>query len=115
MLLASFNLVMLLPFAIFGAIAAAVWVALEFMATRDTKAEKRLDEFRDPNLRKRKEELASAGAVTRVLEAATPALAKPLQPKTEKEAGQLKQRLSEAGLRHDSAANIFLGLKIVGL
>ena len=105
----------LLPIAVFGAIAAVAWLALEWMSGRDSKAEKRLDEFRDPNLRKRKEEMASAGTMTRVLEAATPTLAKPLQPKTEKEASQLKQRLSEAGFRSEGAATVCLGLKIVGL
>ena len=52
---------------------------------------------------------------SRALEAATPTLAAPLKPKTEKEAGQLKQDLSEAGFRHETAPQMFLGIQFAGL
>jgi tight adherence protein C len=90
-------------------------VILEAWANGANRTEKRLDEMRDPNLRRRKEETQGGNAMTRVLEAATPALAKPLQPKNEKEASALKQRLCEAGFRSEKASTVFLGLKVCGL
>ena len=46
---------------------------------------------------------------------ATPALAKPLKPKNEKDAGKLKLRMQHAGFRSEGAPSVFLGLKLVGL
>jgi tight adherence protein C len=108
-----------LPFAFFGAFAALAWVALEWMSARKPRAEQRLAELSDPNFRRRKGEDRSrskrSDAMTKVLEKATPAFAKPLAPKTEKEAGKLKQKLAHAGFRNESTQSIFLGLKLVGL
>src|SRR5206468_3171834 len=52
-------------------------------------------------------------AVTRMLEASAPALAKPLQPKTEKDIGKLKLKLSHAGFRSQAAPQMFLGIKVI--
>ena len=46
-----------------------------------------------------------------MLSKASPTLSAPLQPKSEKEVGQLRKRLGEAGFRGDSAPGIFLSLK----
>ena len=112
------NFVYVLPFAVFGAFAAGAWWLLEVLGSSKPRAEQRLDEFRDPRIRKRNEaERAGRAADTmaKVLEKATPALAKPLQPKNEKEVGRLKLKLSHAGFRAESAPSIFLGLKFFGL
>ena len=73
-----------LPFAFFGAFAALAWVALEWMSARKPRAEQRLAELSDPNFRRRKGEDRSrskrSDAMTKVLEKATPAFAKPLAP-----------------------------------
>jgi len=53
--------------------------------------------------------------MTRVLEKASPALARPLRPKTELEASKLKLRLANAGFRSEAAPTVFLGLKFLGL
>ncbi len=53
--------------------------------------------------------------MTKMLEMATPALAKPLQPKSEAEQGKLKTKLANAGFRSEGAVPVFLGLKLVGL
>jgi len=53
--------------------------------------------------------------VTRMLERATPALAKPLQPKSELELSKLKAKLARASFRGEAAGGIFLGLKFAGL
>jgi tight adherence protein C len=114
MFLASINLALLLPFALFGGFAALAWVVLERLSTRRPRAEQRLEEFKDPTLRKRKEETNTA-AMTKVLEAAAPAFSKPLQPKSEFEANKLRQKLAHAGFRNETAVTIFLGLKFGGL
>ena len=114
------DLTTLLPIAAFGMFAAGVWALLDFFSARKSRSEERLEEFKDPSIRrKRKEdsvkEKKKAEAMAKVLERATPALARALQPKTERDADQLKLRLAQAGFRNDSAPTIFLGLKIIGL
>jgi tight adherence protein C len=107
----------LLPFAIFGLFAGGVWLLLEMVAAKKSRASERLDEIKNP--RKRAIEAAKGGkksdAMTKVLERATPAFAKPLQPKTEAEKSSLKARLSMAGFRNESGVSVFLGLKFAGL
>lgn len=109
----------LLPFALFGMFAIVTWWLLNTLASGKPRAAERLDELKDPTLRKRRLEQESivkkADTMTQVLAKASPALAKPLQPKTEKEAGRLKARLSAAGFRGEAAPSIFLGLKFLGL
>ena len=53
--------------------------------------------------------------MTKVLEAASPALAAPLQPKSELEVSKLKLKLANAGFRSEAAPTIFLGFKFLGL
>ena len=109
----------LVPIAVFGLIAALGWLATDWLVRRNSRAEERLDEFRDPMARKRREEAGGKGkkndAVSRMLKAASPTLAKPLQPKTEKEQSKLKLKLGYAGFRGEAAPQIFLGMKIVML
>ena len=83
-----------LPLAIFGLFAAAAWWVLERFATGKPRAEQRLDEFRDPQLRRREEKTdgrmgKKSDAVAKLLEKASPALAKPLKPKSDKDFGKL--------------------------
>lgn len=116
MFIAYFDLASILPFALFGAFAALAWVVMERIATPRPRAEQRLEEFRDPSLRKRKDaEANGAATMTKVLEAAAPALSKPLQPKSEFETNKLKQKLAHAGFRSESAMPLFLGFKFVGM
>lgn len=106
------------PFAVFGAIAAAAWWLLETLSRRKASAERRLEEYKDPRARRRGDDDAAVKKIdpmTKVLAKASPTLAKPLQPKTEKEAGKIKQRLAYAGFRNESATTVFLGIKFVGL
>lgn len=115
-----FNFQQLIPYALFGAFAAGAWWALNMLGTSRPRAAERLDEIKNPTLRrKRKLEEESAikksDAVTRVLAKASPALAKPLQPKTELEADKLKTRLAVGGFRGENASSMFLGLKFAGL
>jgi tight adherence protein C len=112
-----FNFAKLLPLAIFGVVALAAWVALEMFGGKKTRATERLDELRNPNSRRRDEAAkgTKGDAMAKVFEKATPAFAKPLQPKNEFEANKLKAKLSAAGFRADSSSSVFLGFKFIGL
>jgi tight adherence protein C len=115
-----FNFEQLLPFAFFGLFAVLAWMALNAMATGRPRALERLEEIKNPQLRKKRlaEEEKSgkkSDAMTRVLAKASPALAKPLQPKNELEVSKLKLRLANAGFRSEAASSMFLSLKFAGL
>src|SRR5690606_22124274 len=119
MLLASIDVRIVVSVAIFGAFAAGTWWLMEWFTSRKPRAAERLDELRTgrrvrtaPQAIKQKR---ATEAVTRVLERASPALSRPLQPKSEREVGLVRQRLSYAGFRRDSAPTIFYSLKFVGL
>ncbi len=107
-----------LPLALFGTFAALSWWALELVAGGKSRAVERLDQLKNPRARRRQSDealLKKTDAMTKVLEKATPALAKPLQPKDEMALGKLKTKLANAGFRGEGAGSIFLGMKFVGL
>lgn len=118
----EWNAMGLLPVAVFGMSAALVWLILDFAARRDRRTEQRLDEIQDPTLRRRRDAQKKASAklaFSDLLARATPALAKPLQPKNEHEASKLRMRLVQAGFRSEVAPTYFLGFKfsflVIGL
>ncbi|MCE5267677.1 MAG: type II secretion system F family protein [Planctomycetaceae bacterium] len=113
-----FNFQSLVPVALFGSFAALAWWALDVMATGKPRAVERLEELKDPRKRRQhapESAIKQSDALTRVLEKASPSLAKPLQPKSEAELGRLTTKLSNAGFRGEAAGTIFLGLKFAGL
>ena len=110
----AFDASMLFPFSVFGAVAAVAWLVMERFSIRDGRAEERLAEMRDPR-RRRGGKSGKEGGMARMFENAAPALAKPLTPKTEKEANKLKLKMSHAGFRTEGASQVFLGLKLVSL
>ncbi len=77
----------LLPFALFGAFALVAFLVMEYMTAKNNRATNRLDEFKDPKLRRKRE--GKKDAISMVLER-TSAMATPLQPKSELETSQLK-------------------------
>lgn len=109
----------LVPLAIFGLFAAAAWWVLDHLAAGKPRAVERLDELKNPALRRRKVEdtdvVKKPDTITALLAKASPAFAKPLRPKNELEASKLKMRLATGGFRGEAAPTIFLGLKFVGL
>jgi tight adherence protein C len=111
LLFAELNMIAIVAGAVFLAIAAVAWMLMDMMSGKNSRAEERLTEFRDPN-RRRLEKKETFG---QRLEKASPTLAKPMQPKTEKEVGKLKQRLSIAGFRSEAAPGVFLASKFIGL
>jgi tight adherence protein C len=113
-----FNFETMVPLAVFGAFAALAWWILERMAAGNPRAIERLAELKSPHGRRNAGDnsaLKKSDPVTKMLEKASPAFAKPLQPKTAMELGKLKSKLSYAGFRGESAGSIFLGLKFAGL
>lgn len=120
--LPAFSVESLMPFALFGMVAALSWMALDYLTASKSRASERLDDFKDPFRRKRGDESLTGGAsggkrfeaMTKVLQKASAAAA-PLQPQNEKDAGKLKGRLTSAGFRGESAPSIYLGMKFFGL
>jgi tight adherence protein C len=106
-----------LPIGLFGMVAALAWLLLNLAATGKPRALERLDELKNPRARRPREAsaLKKRDRVTSMLERATPALAKPLTPKNEKELSNLRVKLANAGFRSESAGSVYLGLKLVGL
>lgn len=107
----------LVPLAIFGMFAALAWWLLDVMGGRRPRTLERLDELRNPQVRRPTQEMGAVkktAAVTKMLEKASP-LARPLEPKSEAEAGKIRARLSAAGFRSESVSRIFLSLKFAGL
>lgn len=114
----EFSYVSVLPVALFGMVAAATWWAMQTIAARRPRAEERLDEINDPSRRRGAAldgPVSRTEAMTRVIEKAAPALAKPLRPKTADAVGKLQMRLTHAGFRGETAPTVFLGLKFIGL
>ena len=102
--------------AVFGCAAAAAWWLLDLMSERKPRAEERLQELRDPKSRK-SDILKSkeGGKVSKALQNVTPALSRPLQPKTEEEAGKARAKLNAAGFRGENAPQVYWSMKVVGL
>jgi tight adherence protein C len=119
MLWADIDFVRFVPFAVFGLVAAGAWALFNSFSGAKPRATERLDELKNPALRRKRIETEAAikksSTVTRVLAKASPALSKPLQPKSELEANKLKLRLSYAGFRSEAAPSIFLTIKVAGL
>ncbi len=115
-LLAAFDLVYLIPVAVFGLFAAGVWLALEFFSGGKSRSEERLEEIRDPSARNRNKEssMSTSDVVAKMVEKVKP-LANPLQPKNEKDAGKLKMRLVHAGFRSEAAPTVYLSIKFMCL
>src|SRR5690349_10255458 len=113
-MLLAFSIETIVPIALFGLFAAVAWWVLEYFTADKSRTEERLEELKDPTLRRRNQEITSkkADAVSRVLEKASQA-AKPLAPKNEFEANKVKAKLANAGFRGDAHASAFLGLKFV--
>lgn len=111
------NGVLIIAVSVFGLFAAGIYFLADMLLKDKSRAEDRLDGLKDPYQRSgRGGEKSSKGtALGKVLEKATPSLAKPLQPTNQKDALKLKDKLSHAGFRSEGAPTTFLGLKFAGL
>ena len=115
-LLGFIGMEQIVPIAVFGAFTIGCWAVLNMFAVEKPRAVERLEEFKNPTRRKRKEDDDSAmkkqDAMSRMLGMASPTLAAPMQPRNEKDAGKLKQKLNEAGFRSEAAPSMFLSIKV---
>lgn len=112
------NFESLVPLAVFGLFAAGVWWFLDIVAAGGSRASDRLDEYKNPALRKRENDnlpVKKSDKMAKVLAKNAPAFAAPLVPKNEMEQSKLKIRLANGGFRGEASASIFLGLKFAGL
>jgi len=109
---------LLIQIAIFGGVGIGAWLLLDLLSKSKPRAEARLEEFRDPS-RRRGDGSGSRGVtkradgMARLLERASPRMAKPLQPKSAEDVGKLRAKLNYAGFRSEGAPSIFLGLKTI--
>lgn len=120
-ILAAIDYIYLLPVLAFFLFAAGAWLLIDWITNNKSNAEQRLEEFRDPQRRRRKDNEPQRGSIlsirriTDVVKRASPAFARPLQPKSESDVSKLKQKLAQAGFRSEAAQTVFLGLKFAFL
>ncbi len=116
MVFAAIDFMYVIPFAVFAAIATGVWFLSELVFNNRTRADVRLEQLRsgrvggDPKSAQKAHE-----GITKLLEKASPTLSKPFQPKSEKDTSVIRQRLVQAGFRHESAMPIYLAVKTLSL
>ena len=115
MILAFIDFISILPFAAFAAMGIAAWVFADSILNRKTRTDLRLEELRNRTGGNAESGGKTSQGIARIMAKASPALSKPLRPKTEKETGKLQSRLNHGGFRSDNAAPFFLTLKIVSL
>ncbi len=110
---------LMVKFAIFGAAAAGAWWLLDILSSKKPRAEQRLDDIREPNTRRSDllgdSKGSNSNAVTKLLEKASPTLAKPLQPKTDEEVSKTRAKLNQGGFRSQNAPEVYWSLKMIGL
>jgi tight adherence protein C len=100
--------------AVFIAIVTLTWLMLSALfGDKKERAEQRLDLMNDAHKGKREGGDKKGDAFAKALEMASPALAKPLQPKTEAEMSKLRQTLVEAGFRTETAPMTFLSIRVL--
>lgn len=105
----------LLPWAVFAGFACAAWGLMNYLSTRHSRADERLDELRNPLLRSRGDGSHEAGVGATMMEKAAPTLSKALQPKSELEQSQLKVSLANAGFNGPHASEWYLAIKFASL
>ena len=107
----------IVPVAIFLAVAALIWWAMEAMASKPSRTLDRLEAYKKAPARRSFEDtlLAEPDGMAKILKNASPAFARPLQPKSAAEISRLRARLAAAGFRSEAAGSVFLGLKLFGL
>src|SRR5687768_2830399 len=89
---------------------------MDWFTAKNNRVEERLEDF--GKRRKKgddKDRYSQQNKMSQMFEAATVAMSKPLTPKTEKETNKVRDKLSHAGFRSETAPQIFWGLKFIGL
>ena len=108
----------LLPWAVFATFACGAWAIINFLASRNTRADERLEELRNPLARgnsRGEESHDQSGVGTTMMEKAAPTLSKALQSKDELEQSKLKVSLANAGFNGPHASEWYLSIKFASL
>lgn len=118
LMIAQLDMISLLPFAAFGAIAIGAWVVADFLFNRTTRADERLAQMKNRALGRPivQESIRGSGTkdgFAKMLEAASPKLGETLKPKSEKEINKQREKLSSAGFRSENAPVLFNTLKMI--
>jgi tight adherence protein C len=110
------NFAHLLPWAVFAGFACGAWALLTYLSNRNSRADERLDELRNPLLRgKGGEDGHGQSGVGTMMEKAAPTLSKALQPKSELEQSKLKVNLANAGFNSPHASEWYLAINFASL
>ncbi|MBL8892674.1 MAG: type II secretion system F family protein [Planctomycetaceae bacterium] len=104
----------LLPVCIFVAAALGLWSIADIFVVKSTESEERLRRIQgiSPGAAVNEAKSKRREEIKQWVEKTSSVLADSVKPKTEKEANQLRQQLSYAGLRTDSAQSIYLATKV---
>ncbi len=105
----------LLPIAAFVAITAGLWAVVSLFSKKASRASERLEEWRDPFARQKRENGNGPNSVGSIFEKAAPAMSKALESKNELVNSKLKVRLANAGFSKPDAARNFLAIKLMSL
>lgn len=105
----------ILPIAAFIAITAGLWGVFGMFSRKSSRASERLEEWRDPFARQKREGGQPNSAMGSLIEKAAPAMSKALESKSELEQSNLKIRLANAGFSRLNAARNFLAIKFTCL
>lgn len=111
------NFAQLLPWAVFAGFGCGAWALMNYLANRNSRADERLEELRNPLLRGkgRTEDPKAQSGVGNMMEKAAPALSRALQPKSELEQSKLKVSLANAGFNSPYASEWYLAIKFASL
>jgi tight adherence protein C len=112
MIFALVGLNEIIPLLVFAAMVAGIFSMLSLISNRNSRAAERLERLSRPASLVEIEDASKVKTARfqNVLETAK-ALSRPLMPKTDLEASQLKIKLANAGFRSDSAVPIYLGIR----
>src|SRR5262245_25432939 len=109
----------MIPFLVAVFIFAFIWGILDLLSRRNTRAEDPLARFnRVGTMSMMDIEPPSSGGLDNKMKEIIDrfsGLAKPLQPKSELEQSQLRQRMAHAGFRNEKAAQVYLAIRVISL
>ena len=112
-IIAALDFAAVLPLAIFSAVAAMMWFIADTFFFKKTRTEERLEQMRAKREGGGIGNNAGKTGLSKILDKHGESLAKPLQPKTEKEQGKIRERLNFAGYRSEESVMVFLATKLV--
>ena len=114
----AMDLEILLPLVAFVGITTGMWGLWSVFNKKSSRAAERLEEWRDPFARQKRESIANGGSgnsMGAIFDKAAPALSKAFESKSELEQSNLKTRLANAGYSRPNSSRNFLAIKAVCL